>query len=199
MAIVVDEGEKRRAIIDAALELFVSKGYRATTTREICRDAGISMGTLYHYFSDKEELFTSTVARFMEEDIRGRGEVSDRLASREDAMNLLRDRFVSRFGEYKRLTTLIMDFVVNQDPTIAEATLRETAETYIRQHAQILAAHPGRRPSRPPTLLSAEDASALWECIGEGMFFLSHAMPDLDFERYARIFWTLMAEHLEES
>jgi len=195
---VVDEEDRRRAISAAALELFVSKGYRATSTREICRAAGISMGTLYHYFRDKEELFSSTVARFMEEDIRARAEISAHFTSRQDAMNLLYDRFVSRFAEYKKLVTLIMDFVVNHDATIAEVMLRDKVETYIRQHAQILAAHPGRHPGRPPTLLSAEDVAVLWECTGEGMFFLSHALPDRDFQRYARLFWTLMAEHLEE-
>jgi AcrR family transcriptional regulator len=198
MARVVDEEERRRAITTAALELFVSKGYRATTTREICRDARISMGTLYHYFRDKEELFSSTVARFIEEDTRARSEISAHLASRQDAMNLLCDRFLSRFSEYKKLIALIMDFVVNHDPTIAEAMLRDKVETYIRQHAQILTAHPARRPGGPPTPLSAEDVAVLWECTGEGMFLLSHALPDRDFERYARLFWTLMAEHLEE-
>lgn len=196
---VVDEEERRRAITTAALELFVSKGYRATTTREICRDAGISMGTLYHYFRDKEELFFRTVARFIEEDLRARGEISAHLVSREDAMNLLCDRFLSRFPEYKKLITLIMDFVVNQDAMSTETMLRDKVEKYIGQHAQILTAHPGRRPSGLPTLLSAEDVAALWECTGEGMFFLSHALPDLDFERYARLFWTVMAEHLEET
>ena len=49
-----------------------------------------------------------------------------------------------------------------------------------------------------PALLSAEDVAVLWECTGEGMFFLSHALPDRDFEQYARLFWTVMAEHLEE-
>jgi AcrR family transcriptional regulator len=195
---VVDEEERRRAITSAALELFVSKGYRATTTREICRDAGISMGTLYHYFRNKEDLFFSTVARFIEEDVEARGEISAQLASRQDAVNLLRDRFVNRFLDYKRLVTLVMDFVVNQDARSAEAMLRDKVEKYIRQHAQILTAHPGRRPTGPPTLLCAEDVAALWEYTGEGMFFLSHALPDLDIERYARLFWTVMAEHLEE-
>ena len=91
-----------------------------------------------------------------------------------------------------------MDFVVNHDPTIAEAMLRDKVETYIRQHAQILTAHPGGRPGGPPTLLSAEDVAVLWECTGEGMFFLSHALPDRDFQRCARLFWKLMAEHPEE-
>jgi len=198
MAIVVDEEEKRRAITDAAFELFVSKGYRATTTREICAAASISMGTLYHYFRDKEDLFFGTIARFIDEDMRARSEISGRLASRQDAMNLLRDRFVGRFAEYQRLITLIMDFIVNHDRATVEAVLTDRTGTWIRRHAEILSGHPGGRSGGPPTPLSADDIAVLWECTGQGMFFLSHLLPDLEFERYARLFWKLMNEHLEQ-
>jgi AcrR family transcriptional regulator len=198
MAILVDEEEKRRAITDAALKLFVSKGYRATTTRDICAAAGISMGALYHYFRDKEDLLVGSVARSVEEDMRARSEISGRLASRQDAMNLLRDRFVSRFAEYQKQTTFITDFVINHDQAIVEAMLKDRFETWIALHEEILRAHPGPRPVGPPTLVSARDVAVLWECTGQGLLFLSHAVSDLDFERYARLFWELMAEHLEE-
>lgn len=49
--------EKRRTrILEAAFELFGSKGYRATSIAEIANYAGISKGLIYHYYSSKEEL-----------------------------------------------------------------------------------------------------------------------------------------------
>jgi AcrR family transcriptional regulator len=45
----------------AALELFVEKGYAATRLDEIAAQAGVSKGTLYLYFSSKEELFKAVV------------------------------------------------------------------------------------------------------------------------------------------
>jgi len=47
----------REKILDAALALFCEKGYFKTTTNEIARRAGVSIGSLYSYFSDKDTLF----------------------------------------------------------------------------------------------------------------------------------------------
>jgi TetR/AcrR family transcriptional regulator, cholesterol catabolism regulator len=48
--------ERRRGIVEAAVGLFVRKGYHATTTREIARAAGVSNGLLYEYVPSKEDL-----------------------------------------------------------------------------------------------------------------------------------------------
>jgi len=45
----------------AALALFVEKGYAATRLDEIAAQAGVSKGTLYLYFTSKEELFKAVV------------------------------------------------------------------------------------------------------------------------------------------
>ncbi|MBT8506851.1 hypothetical protein AZH53_00200 [Methanomicrobiaceae archaeon CYW5] len=49
--------EARRRIIGAALEIFMKKGYRATTMADIARDVGVSKGAIYTYFRGKEDLF----------------------------------------------------------------------------------------------------------------------------------------------
>lgn len=43
-------------IIEAAGRLFSEQGYRATTTNKIAELAGISVGSLYHYFPNKESI-----------------------------------------------------------------------------------------------------------------------------------------------
>lgn len=48
---------KRRAILDAAAGCFAMKGFEKTTTAEICRAAGISTGSLFHYFPNKRAVF----------------------------------------------------------------------------------------------------------------------------------------------
>src|SRR6516225_6333394 len=46
----------KRAILEAALELFAQKGFYRSTTKAISRQAGIAEGTLFNYFETKEDL-----------------------------------------------------------------------------------------------------------------------------------------------
>ena len=48
-------------LLAAALELFVEKGFAATRADEVAKRAGVSKGTLFLYFSSKEELFKAVV------------------------------------------------------------------------------------------------------------------------------------------
>lgn len=52
-------------IVAAALELFVERGYAATKLEDVARRAGVSKGTLYLYFRDKEDLFHAVVERMV--------------------------------------------------------------------------------------------------------------------------------------
>ena len=47
---------RRRQIADAAVRLFIEKGFHKTTTRQIARTAEISIGSLYEYFTCKEDI-----------------------------------------------------------------------------------------------------------------------------------------------
>lgn len=53
--------DRPREICAAALEVFAEKGFAAAKLDEIARRAGVSKGTLYLYFADKEELFRAVV------------------------------------------------------------------------------------------------------------------------------------------
>jgi AcrR family transcriptional regulator len=56
----------RTALLDAALSLFSSQGYRATSVRDIADRAGTSTGSVYHHFRDKETLFQTLLDHFWE-------------------------------------------------------------------------------------------------------------------------------------
>ncbi|MGW7535300.1 TetR/AcrR family transcriptional regulator [Amycolatopsis sp. NPDC054798] len=49
---------KKRAILDAAAGCFARNGFEKTSTADICRAAGISSGSLFHYFPSKRAVFT---------------------------------------------------------------------------------------------------------------------------------------------
>ena len=52
--VLVDQ--RRRQIIDASVQLFIKNGFHKTTTRQIARAAGISIGSLYEYIESKEDI-----------------------------------------------------------------------------------------------------------------------------------------------
>ena len=54
--------EKKQRIKDTAVKLMSEKGYHSTSSNEIAKEADVSIGTFYSYFSDKKALYTELVA-----------------------------------------------------------------------------------------------------------------------------------------
>ena len=52
-------------LLDAALTLFVEKGFAATRSEEVAALAGVSKGTLYLYYPSKEELLKAVIAHYL--------------------------------------------------------------------------------------------------------------------------------------
>jgi AcrR family transcriptional regulator len=48
--------ERRRQIVDAAVKLFIQNGYYKTTTRQLAKETGLSIGSLYEYISTKDDI-----------------------------------------------------------------------------------------------------------------------------------------------
>jgi AcrR family transcriptional regulator len=56
-----EESAKRRQILDGARKIFMDLGFDGASMNEIARSAGVSKGTLYVYFADKNRLFEAIV------------------------------------------------------------------------------------------------------------------------------------------
>jgi AcrR family transcriptional regulator len=62
------KGEQTRAkILEAALSLFMERGFEATTMRAVAEEAGVSLGNAYYYFESKEELVQAFYERSHQE------------------------------------------------------------------------------------------------------------------------------------
>ncbi|MGY4416614.1 AcrR family transcriptional regulator [Bradyrhizobium sp. LB7.1] len=53
--------ERRAAIVDAAMEEFIVRGFTATRLDDIAKRAGVAKGTIYLHFKDKESMFEELV------------------------------------------------------------------------------------------------------------------------------------------
>lgn len=62
MGVRDEQKEKRREeILQASLDLFISKGYAATKIKDIAEAVGMSVGLLFHYFDSKETLYEELI------------------------------------------------------------------------------------------------------------------------------------------
>lgn len=54
-------GNRHRQILDAALAVFSRKGYGQTTIPDIAAEAGVAVGTIYHYYQSKRDLLVTLI------------------------------------------------------------------------------------------------------------------------------------------
>jgi TetR/AcrR family fatty acid metabolism transcriptional regulator len=64
-----ERGEKRDALLRAAIETFAARGYFNAQVADVARTAGVAAGTVYLYFRSKDDLLVSIFERVMSEAI----------------------------------------------------------------------------------------------------------------------------------
>jgi AcrR family transcriptional regulator len=82
-----EDSSKRRQILDGASKVFMDLGFDGASMGEIARAAGVSKGTLYVYFADKNRLFEAIV----EEETVEQGKVAFNFAPERDVPTTLRE------------------------------------------------------------------------------------------------------------
>jgi TetR/AcrR family transcriptional regulator, repressor for uid operon len=91
-------GERRAQVVRAALACFRRRGFAATTTAEIAREAGMSPGHVFHFFKSKDEI----VAAVAEADQAQAAGVVQQLADSDDLVSALLEAAEAEtdLGEY---------------------------------------------------------------------------------------------------
>ncbi len=117
-------------LLDAALELFVEKGFAATRIEQVAARAGVSKGTLYLYYPSKEELLKAVIAHYLTSRIAEGAALADGFAGSAD--QLLRGILIEWWsqlydspaaGVFKLVITEVRNF-----PEIAGYYHREVVE-----------------------------------------------------------------------
>lgn len=119
--------EKRRSqIIKSAITLFKQKGFHRTTTREIARESGFSIGTLYEYIRTKEDVLflvyeaindhvykhLSTVINLKEPSIHNLISIID---SYYRLMDEMQEEVIILYQEVKSLETNVKEIVLQKE------------------------------------------------------------------------------------
>jgi AcrR family transcriptional regulator len=148
-------------LLDAALDLFVERGYAATRLDDIASRAGVSKGTLYLYFANKEDLFKALVreniVRLLD---RFRAEIDDSDAPASDLVDAFMRTWWRDFGGTRLagLCKLIMSEAGNF-PEVARFFHDEVIRPNGELFASILARGIASGEFRP---IDVETAAQLW-------------------------------------
>lgn len=108
-------------LLEAALDLFVAKGFAATRVEEVAVKAGVSKGTLFLYFKSKEELFEAVVRENIgDQIIQGMTEIAEFDGSTTDLLKFAMFAWWERVGNTKAsgISKLVMS-EANNFPELA--------------------------------------------------------------------------------
>jgi len=127
-------------ILEAALDCFAERGFAATRLEDVAARAGVTKGTAYLYFKNKEELFKAVVSRYLvpaieqfEAAARAPGPVSEQLTSIAAMFveNVYNTRFsalpklvISEASNFPELARFYFDEVVDRGRRLLTSLLR---------------------------------------------------------------------------
>lgn len=160
---IVDKEEKRDDILQAALKVFARQGVYRFKMIDIAEEAAVGKGTLYEYFSTKEELIGASFRQFLEEYEKF---VLDRVQLAAGPVESVRTYFraaLQFFEQEPERLHLFLDLwsggVAGREPN---SVMAEMTEVYLRAREDLSAKIArAQAESRIPTRDPALSASAL--------------------------------------
>ncbi len=102
--------DRRREIIAAAEKCFDAKGYAATTMEAVAEATGISKGSIYNYFSSKQDLFTQVFAAACAGDEADYDRLMDQPISAIEKLRQLLDNWSVTLEHHARIGGLVLEF-----------------------------------------------------------------------------------------
>ena len=136
-----EDSSKRRQILDGARKVFMDLGFDGASMNEIARSAGVSKGTLYVYFADKNRLFEAIVG----EEAFNQGNVAFNFDPARDAETTLRDfgqayiLLVCRPGGGSSIRTVMA--IAERMPEVGRRFYEDVLEKTINRLADYLRVH----------------------------------------------------------
>ena len=136
-----EDSSKRRQILDGARKVFMDLGFDGASMNEIARAAGVSKGTLYVYFADKNRLFEA----IFEEEALEKGKVTYNLDPERDVETTLREFGQTYIGSLCRpgggssIRTVMA--IAERMPEVGRQFYENVLEKTINRLADYLRAH----------------------------------------------------------
>jgi AcrR family transcriptional regulator len=143
-------GATFEAVLEAAAQIFERRGYAAGTTNRIAERAGVSIGSLYQYFPNKDAILVALVHRHLAEGTAALGPHIERLRSGARFDDVLPDIVHAMVAIHARAPNLHrVLFEETQLPPTLRAQLDALEDRLVDLTADALAADPHSRPVDP--------------------------------------------------
>ncbi len=134
-----DPSGKRTILVQAAAEVFARQGFAATRVSDISQCAGVGKGTVYEYFSSKEELFFAVFEWFNQE-IRSRVDsVIDESSSARDVLTALLRSSAEIVSEHREIFSMNLDFWAASRGSAFEDRFSTACRTMYREYRGLTA------------------------------------------------------------
>ena len=101
-----DRGDKRDALLRAAIDTFAARGYFNSQVADVARAAGLAAGTVYLYFRSKDDLLISIFERTMTEAIAEGRRAIEALPSAESRLRSIAALHLDRLGRDRALAVV---------------------------------------------------------------------------------------------
>lgn len=110
--------ETRQRLLNAAIDLLMSDGYRGFSTKEVARRAGLSNGALAHHYANKAELVAAAAAAAHEECMRHRDQYTLCTLTSQDPLQGFIDHSLRLFFDRPFLAVLEIFMAARTDPEL---------------------------------------------------------------------------------
>jgi AcrR family transcriptional regulator len=137
------------AILQAAAEMFAERGYARTTTNKIAERAGVSVGSLYQYFPNKDSLLAALLAVHRAEvhpiiDA-ALARLADPAVPLEGSIRQLLGELLEAHRRNPAVTRALSASVIRESPAAAEHEKGEEGEKVAREICEVLVRRPDVR------------------------------------------------------
>lgn len=168
--------ERRRQIIDAAIQLFSRQGYRKTTMPEVARAAGLSIGGIYWYFKSKEALVAAILEQLFQDDREALAILLNSAAPAGERLRAFAVRYSEGHQHYEWLDAVGVEFYSEaaHDPA-ARAVIQSYLTHYREALVTLIEQGILRGEFRP---VSPSDTANVLLGLEEGLALLSVADPE---------------------
>ena len=177
---ITEKANAKTKLLDAALTVIRTKGYTAATVDDICRLAGVSKGSFFHHFADKEALAIAAAEHFSERAaaLFADAPYRDDPDPRERLLHYVDLRAELLKGDFADFTCLLGTMV--QETYATHPAIREACDHHIRLHADAVAedADAAKRTYAADAPWSAQSMALFTQAVIQGAFILAKAHDD---------------------